>query len=120
MIKAAGLCDLKRWEEGIPHHPLSERLMKFISQHDYTDRLDVFQWKTGGDGDNGEELMYEMDPFFEFLQVYLEVLGQTIAEEVAGVMELTFPRGKSYTNSPKHTLAIMIEEAIKKALKGDS
>lgn len=26
---------------------------------------DHFCWKTGGDGDNGEALMYEMDIFFE-------------------------------------------------------
>lgn len=65
----AGLTDLKRWEEGIPHHPMSKRLMEFLGEHDYNDYNDYFCWKTGGDGDNGESLMYEMDAFFELLDL---------------------------------------------------
>lgn len=33
--------------------------------HDFYDLQDYFQWKKGGDGDNGEMLMYELDTFFE-------------------------------------------------------
>lgn len=55
----------KRWEEGIEHHPISKRLMAFLCEHDFKDYDDYFCWKKGGDGDNGEILMYEMDAFFE-------------------------------------------------------
>jgi hypothetical protein len=56
-----------RWSEGIPHHPMSKRLMYFLVEHDLKDYNDYFCWKTAGDGDNGETLMYEMDAFFEFM-----------------------------------------------------
>lgn len=62
-----GFTTKNRWEDGIDHHPMSLRLMKFIEQHDFEDYDDFFCWKTGGDGDNGESLMYEMDAFFELL-----------------------------------------------------
>jgi len=51
---------------------------------------------------------------------FIHQLAHDIAEEVDYVFNLQFYRGRSYANSPKHTLAIMIEEAIKRALKGDS
>lgn len=47
---------------------MSERLMTFIQEHDYKDYGDYFGWKKGGDGDNGESLMYQMDAFFETLE----------------------------------------------------
>ena len=62
-----GLTKKQRWENGTPHHPMSERLARFLGEHDYTDYGDYFCWKFGGDGDNGETLMYEMDAFFELL-----------------------------------------------------
>lgn len=64
-----GLTNKNRWEDGIDHHPMSRRLMKFLEEHDYKDYKDYFCWKTGGDGDNGESLMYEMDAFFELLDL---------------------------------------------------
>ena len=65
--KKLGLTKLLRWEEEIEHHPMSVRLMDFLAEHDFRDYNDYFCWKTGGDGDNGESLMYEMDAFFEML-----------------------------------------------------
>jgi hypothetical protein len=65
MAKALGLTDISRWENGIEHHPLSVRLMDFLKDHDFNDYNDHFCWKTGGDGDNGETLMYQMDAYFE-------------------------------------------------------
>ena len=62
--KSLGLTDLNRWEDGIDHHPMSERLISFLMEYDYDDH---FRWKKGGDGDNGEALMYQMDAFFEML-----------------------------------------------------
>jgi hypothetical protein len=48
---------------------MSERLARFLAEHDLRDYGDYFCWKTGGggDGDNGETLMYQMDAFFEML-----------------------------------------------------
>lgn len=62
-----GLTEIDRWEEGIDHHPMSYRLMKFLEKHDLHDFDDFFCWKLGGDGDNGEMLMYQLDTFFELL-----------------------------------------------------
>lgn len=63
--KSLGLTDKSRWEEGIEHHPESVRLMAFLEEHDFKDYDDHFSWNLGGDGDNGESLMYEMDAYFE-------------------------------------------------------
>jgi hypothetical protein len=62
-----GLTQKDRWSEGIDHHPMSERLVEFLLKHDFIDYNDYFCWKMGGDGDNGETLMYQMDAFFELL-----------------------------------------------------
>lgn len=64
-----GLTKKDRWEAGIAHHPMSIRLMGFIQEHDFKDHGDCFCWEIGGDGDNGEMLMYQMDSFFEWLDV---------------------------------------------------
>ena len=64
-----GLTQKNRWEEGIDHHPMSERLVRFLAEHDLADYADYFCWKVGGDGDNGETLMYQMDAFFEMLDM---------------------------------------------------
>ena len=63
--KLAGLTQVKRWEEDIPHHPMSERIFEFIREYDIKDNNDCYCWKAGGDGDNGEDLMYALDVFFE-------------------------------------------------------
>jgi hypothetical protein len=69
LAQQAGLTIKNRWEDGIEHHPMSERLMRFLAEHDYNDYNDYFGWKIGGDGDNGESLMYQMDAFFELLDI---------------------------------------------------
>jgi len=53
-----------RWENGIEHDPRSIEMMRFLSEYDYAFCGDFFGWKTGGDGDNGETLMYELDEYF--------------------------------------------------------
>ena len=54
-----------RWSLGINHHPRSLELMRFLIENDFRNYNDYFCWKMGGDGDNGETLMYQMDAFFE-------------------------------------------------------
>jgi hypothetical protein len=39
--------------------------MRFVAEHDFNDYDDYFCWKLGGDGDNGETLIYIMDAYFE-------------------------------------------------------
>lgn len=50
----------KRWEQGLPHHEKSLEIKKIIRKAD-TDG----HWDFGGDGDNGEELLYYLDIYFE-------------------------------------------------------
>ena len=54
----------ERYLDGTPHHPKSKILFKFLSDIDFSEG-DTFGWKSGGDGDNGELLMYQLDTFFE-------------------------------------------------------
>jgi hypothetical protein len=54
-----------RWEKGAPHHPKSLELMGLLMAVDMEFGGDYFCWKTGGDGDNGEHLLYELDIVFE-------------------------------------------------------
>ena len=63
--KSLGLTDKNRWEEGMKHHKKSISLFRFLEQHDFKDYNDSFDWKSGGDGDNGETLMYQLDAYFE-------------------------------------------------------
>ena len=65
--KDLGLTSRDRWGEGIKHHPMSERIVAFLAEHDLHDYGDYFCWKSGGDGDNGETLMFQLDAFFELL-----------------------------------------------------
>ncbi len=52
----------KRWEEGIEHDHRSKRILEILEAAD----PDLhFDWKTGGDGDNGEVLMFQLDVYFE-------------------------------------------------------
>lgn len=67
--ESLGLTKIQRWEDGIPHHPMSERIMNFLKEHDFNDYDDYFCWKSGGDGDNGETLMYQLDALFEMLDI---------------------------------------------------
>jgi hypothetical protein len=56
-----------RWEQGIDHDPRSVKLYKAIAKIDYEECDDSFDFKSGGDGDNGENLMYILDLYFEDL-----------------------------------------------------
>lgn len=55
----------ERWKRGIPHHPKSVEIFKAIEENDWKYGGDYFCWKSGGDGDNGEHLMYLLDIHFE-------------------------------------------------------
>lgn len=65
----------KRWEEGIPHHPKSIEIFKIIKDNDWKYGGDYFCWKSGGDGDNGEHLMYLLDIHFEIEDQKMTIPG---------------------------------------------
>lgn len=64
-IKEVVVNSQERWEKGMAHHPKSVEVYEFIAKHDFENCGDFFDWKCGGDGDNGEELMYLLDEYFE-------------------------------------------------------
>ena len=55
----------QRWEQGIPHHPKSVEIVRFLIDYDREHCDWYFDWKMGGDGENGEELAYQLDAYFE-------------------------------------------------------
>lgn len=55
------------WENGVPHDPRSVAIYDSISKIDYEENGDEFGFKSGGDGDNGETLMYLLDVHFSRL-----------------------------------------------------
>lgn len=67
--KEAGLTDIDRWGEGREHHAESVRMMEFLAAHDDADYGGYFGWKIGGDGDNGETCMFQMDTYFEMKEI---------------------------------------------------
>lgn len=56
---------IRRWQSGRPHHPETQSLFASLRAIDEEWGGNFFNWKSGGDGDNGEHLMYEMDIHFE-------------------------------------------------------
>lgn len=54
-----------RWENGIDHNPKSIEIYKKIESLDFIFLDDYFCFKSGGDGDNGEQLMYLLDIYFD-------------------------------------------------------
>lgn len=53
-----------RWEQGIPHDRRSVEIYRAIAEIDFNEAGDSFGFKSGGDGDNGETLMYLLDCYF--------------------------------------------------------
>jgi len=54
----------ERWQQGLPHDIRSEKIFHAIKRLDW-ENGDYFEFKYGGDGDNGEHLMYLLDIYFE-------------------------------------------------------
>ena len=55
----------ERWQQGVRHHPKSLKLYSKIEKLDFEHNNDYFCFKSGGDGDNGEQLMYLLDMIFD-------------------------------------------------------
>lgn len=56
-----------RWEAGTDHHPKSVELFDAIRKIDEQNGGGS-DWRSGGDGDNGEQLMYQLDIYFECIE----------------------------------------------------
>ena len=55
----------ERWEDGIEHREESIKLYAVIAEIDFKHCDDSMGLKSGGDGDNGEHLMYLFDIYFD-------------------------------------------------------
>lgn len=51
----------------MPHHPLSVAVVNGMAQMDFDHAGDSFCIKTGGDGDNGETMMFLIDEYLSKL-----------------------------------------------------
>jgi hypothetical protein len=71
----------ERWEQGVAHDPRSVTLYKGIADIDFKDGGDYFCFKSGGDGDNGEHLMYLLDIYFERKDKTIVVVKQDATDE---------------------------------------
>jgi len=54
----------ERYDRSHPHDPRSIELFHSIEKLDFEEGGDRFCFKSGGDGDNGEHLMYLLDVHF--------------------------------------------------------
>ena len=54
-----------RWKRGREHRPESKDLMRELEVLDFEVGGDFFCFKTGGDGDHGDHLMYLLDMIFD-------------------------------------------------------
>lgn len=65
-LEKAGIdASVDRWSAGTPHHPKSESLVSELSDLDWIFFNGYFDWEIGGDGDNGETLMFMLDVLFD-------------------------------------------------------
>jgi hypothetical protein len=99
----------QRWETGVPHDPRSEEIYKSIAQIDFDLNHDGFCFKSGGDGDNGEDLMYLLDEHFQRQD------EQAAPDLAAAVKEVLEELGRARTKfqpfpSEHHGYAVLLEE----------
>ena len=95
-----------RWGQGVDHHDMSNALVRFLADHDFKNCNNYFGWKVGGDGENGETLMYQMDPFSEWLdknKVKDDAEARYVVnDEVAVVYRPSYGSGWSSHDSRSH------------------
>jgi hypothetical protein len=99
----------ERWEAGIEHDPRSVEIFKSIADIDYNDNNDHWCWKSGGDGDNGENLMYLLDEHFQRKDEKGDLELGVVVQEV--LLELGRARKKFQPfPSEHHGYAVLLEE----------
>ena len=105
-----------RWGQGIEHHPRSEELVRFVAENDFENYDDYFQWEVGGDGDNGESLMYEMDSFFEQEEAILAEKDAKTQKVLEAAEDLEAWASGTMPTREKQTF----DEAIHSIFRGES
>lgn len=105
-----------RWGQGIEHHPRSEELVRFVAENDFENYDDHFQWEVGGDGDNGESLMYEMDSFFEQEEAILAEKDAKTQKVLEAAEDLEAWASGTMPTREKQTF----DEAIHSIFRGES
>lgn len=53
-----------RWEQGVDHDERTYSIYRFMQEYDHKFNDSELNLKSGGDGDNGETLMYLLDEYF--------------------------------------------------------
>jgi len=83
----------KRWEQGMDHHPESIKTVKALGDLDFYLGGDMLCVKSGGDGDNGEHMMYLLDIYFEARDngVELEDIIQQVKPAFMEKMKKKYP-----------------------------
>ena len=66
-----------RWSKGIEHEPHVDELIRLIADMDFYHFSDSFEFKVGGDGDNGETLAFILDELVERGLVEIKVTHKT-------------------------------------------
>jgi hypothetical protein len=64
--------EIDRWEKDVDHHPEAVRIYGLLDESDWCFSKDYFGWKSGGDGDNGEILMYSLSILLELEEAHSE------------------------------------------------
>ena len=105
-----------RWGQGIEHHPRSEELVRFVAENEFENYDDYFQWEVGGDGDNGESLMYEMDSFFEQEEAILAEKDAKTQKVLEAAEDLEAWASGTMPTREKQTF----DEAIHSIFRGES
>ena len=62
-----------RWSKGIDHEKGTVELVKLLSEIDQHHFGNYFDWRTGGDGDNGETLAYQLDELVKHGFIKIEI-----------------------------------------------
>lgn len=55
----------QRWEQGTEHHPEALQIFEMVQSGDFAFCNDYFDWRSGGDGDNGETFLYSLSIMLE-------------------------------------------------------
>lgn len=67
-----------RWDRGVPHHPVAVAIFELLAASDWEYGGDYFCWKKGGDGDNGETLMFALSELLDQEPARVEALAQVL------------------------------------------
>lgn len=67
----------ERWENGVPHHPVANALESLIRDAQRHCRYDL-DIEFGGDGDNGEDLLFCLSQLFEDKPEALDLLRDAL------------------------------------------